>query len=152
MTTSRPPPAPLRVFAQPAETRVDVDAWSAQASRFFSTRIGRAGEKDSFVIAPDGHPPGIRFASARPCTSEDLAAAEAAEARAGGGGLALLARRCRTVWIVQRETPSDALALRLAAVLASLMLGPIFDPSTGELFGVKTARAKLEALAQPRTS
>jgi hypothetical protein len=150
--TSRPPFAPLRVFAQPADARADVDAWSAHASRFFSTRIGLASEKDAFVVAPDGHPPGIRSAAARPCTSEDLADADAAEARAGGGGLALLAHRCRVVWVVEREAPSDALALRLAAVLASVMLGPIFDPSSGELFGVKTARAKLEAFAQPSTS
>jgi hypothetical protein len=150
--TSPPSVAPLRVFAQPAVAPVDIDAWSAHASRFFATRIGLAGEKDSFVVAPDGHPPGVRSAAPRPCTDEDLAAADAAEARSGGGGLALLARRCQSVWIVQRETPADPLALRLAAILASLLLGPILDPESGELFGVKTARAKLEALAQPRTS
>jgi hypothetical protein len=150
--TSPPSCAPLRVFAQPAEPHVDIEGWCAHASRFFATRIGLAGEKDAFVIAPDGHSPGIRSATARPSTDEDFAEADAAEARRGGGGLALLARRCRTVWVIPRETPSDALALRLAAILASLLLGPILDPATGEIFGVKSARAKLEASAQSRTS
>jgi hypothetical protein len=36
------------------------------------------------------------------------------------------------------------LALRLAAILASVVLGPILDPETSEIFGVKTARLKIE--------
>ena len=69
-------------------------------------------------------------------------------ARAGYTGLALLARRCKTIWLVVREGPSDRLALHLAAILASLLLGPILDASAGELFGIKTARAKLEKLPE----
>ena len=60
-------------------------------------------------------------------------------------GLALLARRCQAVWIVERaDGEPDRLALLLSAILASVLLGPILDPARGELFGVKTARAKLE--------
>jgi hypothetical protein len=149
--TSRPLPAPLLVFAQSAGP-VDIDAWSAHASRFFATRIGLGNEEGSFVIAPDGQAPGIRSARMRPCTAGDFAAADAAELKMGGGGMALLARRCSVTWNVARETANDPLALRLAAILASVLLGPILDVSTGEIFGVKTARAKLEALAQARTS
>ena len=152
MTTSSPPPAPLLVFAQPADVRVDVDAWSAHAARFFATRVGLANEEHSFVVAPDGHSPGIRAAAARPSTAADFAAADAAEGASRGAGLAPLARRCKTIWVVARESPSDALALRLAVILASVFLGPILDPASGEIFGVKTGRAKVEALAQPRTS
>jgi hypothetical protein len=149
------PPAPslvLLVFAQPGHVRVDVDAWSAHAARFFATRLGLASEEHSFVVAPDGHPPGIRAALPRPSTTADFSAADAAEARARGAGLALLARRCKTVWVVARESPSDALALRLAVILASVFLGPILDPASAEIYGVKTGRAKVESLAQPRTS
>jgi len=140
------------VFAQGPSTAVDVDAWNAQAARFFATRIGlaedRAASTIALVIAPDREPPGIRRVVARPREAEDLALAEAADA--GGAGLALLARRCQSVWLVERATDPDGLALRLSVVLASLMLGPILDARGPELFGVKTGRAKLEGLRPDR--
>ena len=144
------------VFAQQGDARIEIDAWNAHATRFFATRIGLTQERPHapdapsrttdavvFVVAPDGEPAGFRSTHARPCEPNDYLLAEAADARAGHTGLALLARRCPTVWLVAREAPSDRLALRLAAILASLLLGPIYDPAAGELFGVKTARAKL---------
>ena len=149
------------VFAQRPDARVDIAAWSAQAERFFSTRLGLAEEKRyapgssapltdeaRFVVAPERETPGIRSAFARPCGAEDLALAESADERAGPGGtgLALVARRCQTVWLVSRADDTDPLALRLAAILASVLLGPILDVRVPELFGVKTARSKLEAL------
>jgi hypothetical protein len=149
----------LLVFAQRADARIDVDAWTSHATRFFATRIGLTEDRRyppgapvprvdalRFVVAPDGEPPGIRAAFGRPRDPEDLALAEAVDARAGGTGLALVARRCETVWLVVPESRHDALALRLAAIFASVLLGPILDPRVPELFGVKTARAKLDAL------
>jgi len=149
----------LVVFAQRADARVDIDAWNAYAMRFFATRIGLTTDKRpasdqaaprnddaSFVVAPDGAPPGVRSTLARPCEARDYALADAADARRGGTGLALLARRCGMVWLVVREAAADPLALRLSAILAGALLGPILDPAAEELFGVKTARAKLQAL------
>jgi hypothetical protein len=153
------PPLALLVFSQRGDARVDIDGWGAHAERFFATRIGLAEEKRydpgtpfpstddaRFVVAPAGGTPGIRAVHARPRDDADLHLADAIDARAGGTGLALLARRCPTVWIVERESEADSLALRLAAILASALLGPILDAHRTELFGVKTARAKLEAL------
>ncbi len=147
------------VFAQQDDARIDIDAWNAHATRFFATRIGLTTERRyvtgerlprrdevELIVAPDGELPGRRSAFARPSEAEDLALAEAADARAGSTGLGLLARRCATVWLVARIAQPDGLALRLAAILASVLLGPILDGAAGELFGVKTARAKLEAL------
>jgi hypothetical protein len=152
-------PAALLVFDQRDDARIEVDAWNAQAERFFATRIGLAEatrpspaprtEEARFVVAPNDEPPGIRAVSAGPRQASDLALAQAAEAAAGGGGLALLAARCPIVWRVAREHDDDPLALRLAAILASVLLGPIVDPKGPEIFGVKTARAKLESL-RPR--
>jgi hypothetical protein len=146
----------LVVFAQAADAHVAIDAWNAHAMRFFATRVGlttdrrRAADEPvprtdalAFVVSPDGEPAGVRRTLARPRDAGDLALAEEADARAGGTGLGLLARRCEMVWVVDREAQGDRLALRLAAILASILLGPIFDPGTRELFGVKTARAKL---------
>jgi hypothetical protein len=64
-----------------------------------------------------------------------------------GAGLADLAARCPQVWLVEREEPEDLVALRLAAILAGVALGPILSPGAGELFGPKTAR---ERLSSPR--
>lgn len=167
----------LRVFAQSADTSIDIDAWNAHALRFFSTRLGlaeanaahdlparaellfshsRSGRSETgsatttlrarFVIAPRDAPAGIRAASRRACEAVDLAEAESAEVASGTSGLALLARRCGALWLIEREGPDDALALRFAAILASLVLGPILDPDVKALFGVKTARAKMAAL------
>jgi hypothetical protein len=149
----------LLVFAQRADARIDIDAWNAHAERFFHTRIGLTEDKvyppgvalprsdtAHFVVAPDGAPPGVRAVAGRPREADDLAVAAEIEARAGAAGLALLARRCDTVWLVSRDGNADALALRLAAILASVLLGPILDCSAPELFGVKTARAKLDRM------
>ena len=155
------------VFAQRTDARVDIDAWSAHAERFFATRLGLAEDmrpppgspapcvaRARFVVAPGdgkgdstGDGPGIRQASARPRDERDLALAERADG--AGTGLALLARRCPTVWLVTREGDDDRLALRLATILSSVLLGPILDPGRMELFGAKTARGKLERPRPP---
>jgi hypothetical protein len=140
------------VFSLSPEARVDVPAWDAHALRFFATRLQLAGDADAAEIAiaitaPRTTAPDERRIAWRARRHEDLVAAEEAEVRAGGGGLASLARRCPTVWLVERAGDDDALALRLAAILASVHLGPVLDVRGPELFGVKTARAKLERLA-----
>ena len=153
----------LLVFAQQLDARIEIAAWNAQATRFFATRLGLAAAQahapatpaprtatTSLVIAPDGCAPGIRSLSARPRDPRDLAQADEAEARAAPEAESLatphapplphgMARDARS----QSRPPH---ALRLAAILASLLLGPILDPSGPEIFGVKTARAYLEAM------
>lgn len=138
----------LLVFAQRTIANLEIDAWNRQGERFFGTRIGLAEPLDNggrLVIAPNGHDPGLRAIEGRNRNEDDLIRADLAEARAGGGGLAALARRCQTVWLIERVSPTDMLALRLAAVMASVLLGPIVDPETSDIFGVKTARLRLEA-------
>jgi hypothetical protein len=127
---------------------LEVDAWNAHGERFFGTRIGLAEPAKGggrLVIAPEGLDPGMRAIEGRERDEMDLARADIAEARAGGGGLAALARRCQTVWLIERVGATDMLALRLAAIMASVLLGPIVDPGTCDIFGVKTARLRLEA-------
>jgi hypothetical protein len=167
------PPPPLLVFAQKADARVDIDAWNAHGERFFGVRLGLAEDvrpaprgpasapaqppgsaalpahaSVRLVVAPRGLAPGIRRASARPRIDDDLARADAAERRgaAGAGGLALLAARCPTVWLVERESEGDAISWALAVVLSSVLLGPIHDAVADRLVGAKTARAILDSL------
>jgi hypothetical protein len=49
------------------------------------------------------------------------------------------------VWLISVEDETDPAALRIAAIVASVVLGPILSPQGTELFGVRTARLKLES-------
>jgi hypothetical protein len=141
------------VFSQ-RPVMVDVEAWNAHAERFFAARLGlaepareAAGSVElRLVLTPSGGGAGILAVRGRASDDDDQALADAGERLSGGGGLALLARRCPSVWHVERRGDVDPLALRLAAILASILLGPIVDRTSGELFGVKTARAKLASV------
>jgi hypothetical protein len=134
------------VFSQTASARVDLAGWDAHAQRFFRTELISAppdsADHAAIRVMPRGETAGVRRVRARPREPEDLELAEAADA--AGTGLALLARRCPTVWLVEREQDDDLLALRLAAILASVGLGPILDARVPELLGVKSARARFE--------
>jgi hypothetical protein len=133
------------VFSQYEGAIADIQGWDAHARRFFGTQLslvdGRTADAGAVRIAPDGEASGIRVVHVRPREADDLALAEAADV--AQTGLALLARRCRTVWLVTREAESDPLALRLAAIVASVVLGPILDVRVPELLGVKSARERL---------
>ena len=155
------------VFAQRTDARLETDAWTQNATRFFDARLGLTVDKrydpsgpapsrDAarvVLVPPSGEAGGTRLCFARPRTDDDLAAAEVAEASLGPAavvGMVTLARRCGVVWLVVTEgaVPDlDRVALRIAGVVASVVLGPILAPSGGALFGVKTARARL---ASPR--
>ncbi len=145
---------PYLVFSQRPDTRMDAEAWDAQARRFFAATLTVGVGGDRLAVTPDGHAPAERSVHARAATAEDHALASEAEARMSGGGLGLLARRCPVVWEIAREGEADPAALRIAALLASVLLGPIVDASGHEhgpeIFGVKTAREKLAAAPASR--
>lgn len=149
------------VFAQPANARIDIAAWRVHAKRFFATDIGLSADKRY----PDGAPTadaanivlsgpkgaGTRLCLATPRSDGDLVLAERADACSptAGSGLADLARRCPTVWRVEAVGDDDALSLTLTAILASILLGPIVSVDGRSLFGVRTAREKLDRLTAP---
>lgn len=147
---SAPSPAYL-VFAQRHDAFIDLAAWQNHARRFFDTQLGLTVDKHytaplpridaTHIVVAHTNENGTRFAFARPANAEDTARAEAAET--APAGLADLARRCKTVWLVESTSEGDRIALRIAAILASVLLGPIVTPDL-QIFGVKTARIKLE--------
>jgi hypothetical protein len=149
------------VFAQRADAGLDIEAIKRQAERFFASRVGITVDKRYDDVAPevdaarvviaggDGTSSGTRLCYGRPVDAGDLAAAEAAERAMGTYGLALLAQRCKTIWLVVPEVEEDRAALTLAAIFASHMLGPIMSPGGRELYGVRGARLKLEGRASP---
>lgn len=148
------------VFAQRADAALDIAWIKSQAARF-SAKVGLTAEKHYRADPPeidaarvvlatdDGTANGTRLCFGRPTDVSDYAAAEAAERIQETSGMSLLAQRCRTVWLVACETDDDRVALTIAAILASSLLGPILPPEGNELFGVRTARMKLEGRARP---
>ncbi|MDB4993438.1 MAG: hypothetical protein JWM74_870 [Myxococcaceae bacterium] len=149
------------VFAQRDDARLEIHFWQQQARRFFDTELGLTIEKaydqlDAMpsidaarvvVSSPKNAVEATLLCAARPSTPADLALAESIEARHGYTGLAMLAKRCKTVWLVSAPAGSDRAALLLSAIVASVVLGPIVSPAHDELYGVKTARLKLESSA-----
>jgi hypothetical protein len=67
----------------------------------------------------------------------------ARRAAAVGAGLVELAQRCPQVWLVESSEDDDPLALRLAAILAGVLLGPIVTRGGRALLGPKSARERL---------
>jgi hypothetical protein len=162
-------PAPsraFRVFAQRRDARVEAEVWRRHAEQFFDTDLRVNVPKNYVFDAPASdaalvslttttRPEATRLCYGRPRESDDLRAADEADTRQGSAGLGLLAARCSQIWLIAREEEQeegkddgDEAALRLAAILASVVLGPILSPE-GELFGVRTARGKLEAMGGP---
>lgn len=138
------------VFSQRPDTSVDLAGWDAHAQRFFGAAVTASADGDRLAVTPGEEAAALRLVKGRPATAADHALAAAAEARMGGGGLGSLAQRCPTVWEVVREAEQDPAALRVAALLAGVLLGPVVDPGVPEIFGVKTAREKLERLGASR--
>ncbi len=149
------------VFAQSPLVRLDIEGLKQKAAQFFQTKIGLTVDKRyeaaqplrdaaRFVIASDdASSSGTRLAYGRAVDAGDLAAAEEAERAIGTYGLALLAQRCKTIWVIVTEGEHDRVALTLAAILASAFLGPILGPGGQEILGVRSARLKLEGRASP---
>lgn len=159
-----PPPPRARtyaIFSQRPDVMLDIETIKRQGARFFATKVGltvdkRYGEAPPITDAArmvvksnDDSVSGTRLIYGRAADAADVAAAEEAERQQGTTGMALLAQRCPTMWLVVPESDDDRVALTIAAIFASTMLGPILAPSGNEVFGVKTARAKLERLDRP---
>jgi hypothetical protein len=149
------------VFAQQRDARIDAAAWDRHARQFFEAEVKLTRPKAygpaapmtdgaHVVLTPRGRAGGMRSVFLRPRTEADVAFAEEAERAAGGGGMSLLAKRCEMVALVAvtpEQDDEDDVALWIAAIIASVVLGPILSPARPEIFGIRTARVKLAALA-----
>jgi hypothetical protein len=134
-----------RVFAQDDSPRLRTREWQHNARQFFETELEI---KDPHgVIAKLAIGPAAREISGRRREENDLRDALEAENARGNGMYDLAERRCGSIWLVEREGPEDRAALVIAAVIASVCLGPILGD--GALFGVRTAREKIDELGSP---
>ena len=148
------------IFAQRPDVCLDIEAIKRQGEQFFATKVGMTVDKrygdapaeDAariVVSAVDATTSGTRLCYGRAVEDADRAAAEEAERAIGTYGLALLAQRCKTIWMVVPEGDDDRAALTIAAIFASALLGPILSPGGQEIIGVRSARLKLEGRVSP---
>ncbi|MFO0678801.1 MAG: hypothetical protein U0169_19880 [Polyangiaceae bacterium] len=138
----------FRVFSQERERNFPAAEVARNAARFFGTRVDvdpTAADGDVDVtVAPEDLPPRSLVLRGREATGDDRFDAERAEAEGDprtSAGMAALAARCPSVWEFEADT-DDVHALALAAVLATVFLGPVLAPD-GTVFGVRTARERL---------
>lgn len=76
----------------------------------------------------------------RRTTEEDFREADLAEMRGKAGGMATLARRCGSVWVI--DAGETSLEWVFLALLASVLLGPILPADGSTLCGVRGARLR----------
>jgi hypothetical protein len=134
------------VFSQEPVGFGGIDRLVAHAERFFGSKLEMVERSSSRMR--------VRLSSARPlfdaeftigereAKREDVLAAKSAEARGHAAGMSSLAEKCRHVWELEAHdeaTSSEAAYLTLAAVCASVALGPVLPPDHSTLFGVRGA-------------
>lgn len=145
---------PYLVFSQPSLTSLDVGQLARHARRFFGATFelrgrpegGEVGELDLALAGAEGAAGASFRARVRRCVRDDYEAAEGAERAGAAGGMGQLARRCAFVWEIERGEAGEAELLRLCAILASVLLGPVMPPEKDTLFGVRGARERAERL------
>lgn len=162
LASTHPAEGAFVVFGQRADSAIDEAAARSNARRFFGADLTLGPDREPATSHPevdarwlrltsdDPTASGRRVVYVRPAAPADHARAEDAEATAAregqrAGGLSDLARRCPYAWLVLAPSDDDRVALTLAAVLATVLLGPIVTPSGRRIFGVRGARMALEA-------
>ena len=153
-----PPSTTLTAFSQSKGITLPLGRFVAAAERFFDCKLGLSVDKRYEGALPDvdaarlvvssPSAQGSRLVLVRASTPADLQRAEQAEISQNVTGMFALAKRCPRVLLIESEGTDDRVALLLAALIASVELGPIVTPKA-EIFGVRTARMKLEALTSP---
>lgn len=138
--------------------RVDAARWAQQARTFLDAVVTVVGDpmSDTFELAV-GSPAseatcvGLRTLPIGDCP-EIVEAAHRGVAAIGGAGMDVLVARARRVWQVSVAVEGDTRApLVAAALLASVLLGPIVPPDEVTIYGVRGARMRLEKLGWPQT-
>lgn len=134
------------VFSQEQAAAPPFEKLAANASRFFSAtlelrQVNEASISVRLVVARPQLAGDFRIVS-RVTTEDDRERARTAESRGRAGGMALLAEKCRHLWTLEatdNATANEAALLTLAAICASVALGPVLPPDGATLYGVRGA-------------
>jgi hypothetical protein len=148
---------PTRVFSQQPDLVAALPKLLAHARRFFAAELNVLSASsptrtdvvvaEALVELESARYPGrgkFRIES-KATGSDDRFAAEVAEARGKAAGMAELAARCQALWVIHPEGEITGTAeLQLAALLASVALGPVLPVDESTLFGVRGAMERAE--------
>jgi hypothetical protein len=148
-----------RVFAQTPRAEVDVATIVNNARRYFEAEVEvlDADAPQPSTVRLELRSPRRGYSgrfrlTARAVEPADLELANQAEQRGRAAGMAALASRCPTVWLIDAEPPeSKAATLNLCALLASVALGPVLPDDASTLFGVRGAMLRVEELLGEHT-
>ena len=149
---------PWLVLSRHAPPRVDASAWREQARRFLAALVD-AGDAARVLTESDTLPVRVAslqtpdvvsrvsvHASALTSASHEKQRADRAVRAIDGAGFDALVSAAKSVWFIEVDPRDDSrAALVVAATLSMVLLGPIVPPGDDAIFGVKTARARLEA-------
>jgi len=117
------------------------------ATHFGLTVTAEAGVNVTTLNVSSGGVRATYHISARPIHEDDVARARAAELRGRVPGMADLAARCRTAWLVEPvNDPPEWLTWECCALVAFVALGPILPDDDASLLGVRSARERAERL------
>ncbi|MET0593280.1 MAG: hypothetical protein ABW133_11310 [Polyangiaceae bacterium] len=134
------------IFNQEPRGAPPFEKLAANASRFFNSKLELTRREGDVIV--------FRLVTTRPAisaefrlgcrapTRDDLMRAREAEARGRAAGMSALAEKCRAVWeleAAESESPAEIAYLTLAAICASVGLGPVMPPDGSTLFGVRGA-------------
>lgn len=156
--------AAFTLFSPDETARVDIAQLAHKARTFFATALeidpvkaypeGRMPESDALhieikKIGQSILPPTRVYVVTFPLLREPhfRNIGDAAALAIGGAGMDSLVARTKRIWQVSKniESGDDSWApLRIAAILAAVLLAPIVPPEANTIFGVKGARERLE--------
>ncbi len=147
----------VRVFAQRAETAIDLVEMLNATRRYFDANLDVQSRSDDgkhveLILHCEKHGYEGRLSiRARAVTRFDVLDAREAEERGQASGMGSLAERCHTVWEVESVGADSELArLNLCAILAAVGLGPVLPDDGATLYGVRGSMERVERLLRAR--
>jgi hypothetical protein len=132
------------IFSQEQAAAPPFEKLAAHASRFFSATLELREQSEASIsvrlVVTRPQLTGEFRITSRVTTDDDRERARTAESRGRAGGMALLAEKCGHLWTLEAtsaDTASEAACLTLAAICASVALGPVLPPDGATLYGVR---------------
>lgn len=143
-----PPEEAYWVLSPEPIARVDPQRWAHQARTFLDAEVSAHGDLVSDTIELTVEPASRVTVMTFPIDvcPEVIAAANRAVDAIGGAGMDVLVARAQRVWQIPRSVEGDRRApLVVAALLASVLLGPIVDGEA--IYGIRGAKLRLQGMS-----
>lgn len=127
-----------------ASSALDPARLAHQARTFFDVELRFDAATSEIELGPAGAPTGRVRVASTPLDDAILERARRGVEAIGGAGFDALVDRARSVLRVSAIDGDVRAPLLVAAIVASIVLGPIVPPDEVTIFGVRGARERLE--------